>query len=126
FLKDKNGNYLTKKIYNKLWILWAEGRVNGDYEAIETPIGRIPRYEDLKEISARELGKDYTKEEYIKVFSIIIEKYLEKMERMTKIFENVKMSIIFNKELEGQIERLKKARAKFGGEIISPFKFLDI
>ena len=123
FLKDENGNYLTKKIYNKLWILWAEGRVNGDYEAIETPIGRIPKYEGLKEISARELGKDYTKEEYIKVFSIRIEKYLEKMERVSKIFKNVKMPSAFTEELKAQTERLKETKAKFGEDIISPFKF---
>lgn len=126
FLKDENGNYLTGKIYNKLWILWAEGRVNGEYEAIETPIGRIPKYEGLKEISARELGKDYTKEEYIKVFSLRVEKYLKKMERMSKIFENVKMPAAFTRELKAQNERLKKARKKFGVDIISPFKFLDI
>ncbi len=123
FLKDENSNYLTGKIYNKLWILWAEGRVNGEYEAIETPIGRIPKYEDLKEISARELGKDYTKEEYIKVFSIRIEKYLEKMERMSKIFKNVKMPSAFTEELKAQTERLKETKAKFGADIISPFKF---
>jgi len=35
FLKDEKGNYLTGKTYNKLWLLWAEGRVNGDYEAID-------------------------------------------------------------------------------------------
>ncbi|TFB08030.1 phosphoenolpyruvate carboxykinase (GTP) [Candidatus Atribacteria bacterium MT.SAG.1] len=124
FLKDENGNYLTGKIYNKLWILWAEGRVNGDYEVIETPIGRIPKYEDLKEMSARELGKDYTKEEYIKVFSIRIEKYLEKMERMSKIFENVKMPAAFTEELKAQTERLKETKAKFGENIISPSEFL--
>ena len=123
FLKDENSNYLTGKIYNKLWILWAEGRVNGEYEAIETPIGRIPKYEDLKEISAHELGKDYTKEEYIKVFSIRIEKYLEKMERMSEVFKNVKMPSAFTKELKVQTEKLKETKVKFGEDIISPFKF---
>jgi phosphoenolpyruvate carboxykinase (GTP) len=123
FLKDENGNYLTGKIYNKLWILWAEGRVYGEYEAIETPIGRIPKYEDLKEISARELGKDFTKEGYIKVFSIRIEKYLEKMERMSEVFKNVKMPSAFTKELKVQTEKLKETKVKFGEDIISPFKF---
>ncbi|MBA7588775.1 hypothetical protein ES708_30843 [subsurface metagenome] len=112
FLKDENGDYLTKKIYNKLWILWAEGRVNGDYKAIETPVGLIPKYEDLKEISTRELVKDYTKEEYIKVFSVKIEKYLEKIERMSKIFENVKMPAAFTEELKAQTERLEETKSR--------------
>jgi phosphoenolpyruvate carboxykinase (GTP) len=125
FLKDENGNYLTGKIYNKLWILWAEGRVNGDYKALETPIGRIPKYEDLKETAGRELSIDYTEEEYIKVFSLKVEKYLEKMERMSRIFENINMPVTFTQELKAQIERLKEARTKFEEDIISPFEFLD-
>ena len=126
FLKDEKGNYLTGKTYNKLWILWAEGRVNGDYEAIETPIGRIPKYEDLKEITKRELKIDYTEEEYVKVFSIKVEKYLEKMERMSKIFENIQIPAAFTEELKAQTERLRETRTKFGEDIISPFKFFDI
>ena len=125
FLKDEKGNYLTGKTYNKLWILWAEGRVNGDYEAIETPIGQIPEYEDLKEIAKRELKIDYTEEEYVKVFSLKITKYLEKMERMIKIFGNIDMPITFNEELKSQILRLQKTREKYGREIISPFNFLE-
>jgi len=124
FLKDKNDNYLTGKAYNKLWILWAEGRVNGEYEAIKTPIGLIPKYEDLKGIANLELEIDYTEEEYVKVFSIKVDKYLEKMERMKKIFENIEMPEAFNEELKAQITRLKEVREKFGKEIISPFDFL--
>ena len=123
FLKDENGNYLTGKTHNKLWILWAEGRVNGEYKAIETPIGRIPKYEDLKEIANRELKIDYTEEEYVKVFSIKVKKYLEKMERMSKIFENVKIPAAFTEELKAQIRRLKKVRTKSGEDTISPFEF---
>ena len=125
FLKDENGNYLTGKTYNKLWILWAEGRVNGDYEAIETPIGQIPKYEDLKEIAKRELKIDYTEEEYVKVFSLKITKYLEKMERMIKIFGNIDMPVTFNEELKSQILRLQEIKEKYGREVISPFIFLE-
>jgi len=126
FLKDEDGNYLTGKIYNKLWVLWAEGRVNGEHKAIETPVGRIPKYEDLKEIANRKLKADYTEEEYIKVFSIKVEKYLEKMERMSKIFENVKMPVFFTEELKAQIGRLREARTKFGEDTISPTEFSRI
>ena len=123
FLKDENGNYLTGKIYNKLWILWAEGRVNGEYKAIETPIGRIPKYEDLKTLFIRELNKDYTKAEYQKQFFLKLKKYLEKMEMMSKIFENIEMPAAFTEELKAQTERLRETRTKFGEDIISPFQF---
>jgi len=54
-----------------------------------------------------------------------VEKYLEKMERMKKIFENIEMPEAFNKELKNQIIGLKEAKEKFGQEIISPFEFLE-
>ncbi|MBA7539513.1 Phosphoenolpyruvate carboxykinase [GTP] [subsurface metagenome] len=124
FLKDDIGNYLNSKLDKKVWLLWAEGRVYGEYEAIETPAGRIPKYEDLKTLFIRELGKDYTEAEYVQQFSLRVVKYLEKMERMSKIFENIKMPADFTKELKAQTERLKGTKAKFGENIISPSEFL--
>ncbi len=126
FLKDEVGKYLNGKMDKRAWLLWAEGRVHGEYEAIETPVGLIPKYEDLKNLFLRELGKDYNKTEYIQQFSLRVVKYLEKMERMKRIFENTQMPEAFIKELKAQIERLKLAKTKFGEDIISPFQFLDI
>jgi len=126
FLKDDAGNYLNSKLDKKAWLLWAEGRVYGEYEAIETPVGLIPKYEDLKTLFVRELNKDYTEAEYIQQFSLRVVKYLEKMERMSKIFENIQMPAAFTEELKAQIERLKLTKTKFGEDIIPPFQFLDI
>ena len=126
FLKDETGKYLNGKMDKRAWLLWAEGRVYGEYEAIETPVGLIPKYEDLRTLFIRELDKDYTKTEYIQQFFLRVVKYLEKMERMSKIFENIEIPAAFSKELKAQTERLKLAKTKYGEDIISPFKFLDI
>lgn len=126
FLKDESGNYLNSKLDKKVWVLWAEGRVHHEFEAIETPVGRIPKYEDLKTLFIRELNKNYTKAEYLQQFSLRVTKYLEKVERMSKIFENIEMPVAFTEELKTQTERLKETREKFGEDIISPFKFSDI
>lgn len=123
FLKDETAKYLNGKMDKRVWLLWAEGRVYGEYEAIETPVGLIPKYEDLKTLFIRELGKDYTEAEYIQQFSLRVVKYLEKMERMSKIFENIQMPAAFTEELKAQTERLKLAKTKYGEDIISPFKF---
>jgi len=123
FLKGEDGKYLNSKLDKKVWLLWAEGRVNHEYEAIETPVGKIPKYEDLKELFKGELSKNYTEAEYIQQFSLRTGKYLEKMERMTKIFADIKMPNTFTTELKAQIERLKRAREKFRKDIISPFQF---
>jgi len=123
FLKDEPGNYLNSKLDKKVWLLWAEGRVHGEFEAIETPVGLIPKYEDLKTLFIRELDKDYTEAEYIQQFSLRVLKYLEKMERMSKIFENIQMPETFTEELKAQIERLRETRTKFTEDIISPLSF---
>ena len=125
FLKDETGKYLNGKMDKRVWLLWAEGRIYGEYEAIETPVGLIPKYEDLKTLFIRELDKDYTKIEYIQQFSLRVAKYLEKMERMSKIFENIGMPTAFIQELKAQTERLREARIKYSEETISPFNFLD-
>ena len=81
-------------------------------------------YEDLKELFKRGFEKDYSKEEYEQQFSLRVKKYLEKMERMSRIFENINMPVTFTQELKAQIERLKEARAKFEEDVISPFRFV--
>ncbi|MDD5015153.1 MAG: phosphoenolpyruvate carboxykinase domain-containing protein, partial [Atribacterota bacterium] len=124
-LKDQAGKYLNSKLDKKVWVLWAEGRVHNEFEAVKTPVGRIPKYEDLKGLFIRELKKDYSEEEYIQQFSLRVVKYLEKMERMSKIFENIKMPAAFTEELKAQTKRLKSAKIKCRKEIISPFQFLD-
>ncbi len=102
-------------------MVWAEGRVHGEFEAIETPVGRIPLYEDLKSLFLQELNREYAKEDYIKQFSLRIDKYLEKMSRMQNVFSNITMTDTeFNKELENQIERLHKTREEHGKAVVSP------
>jgi|TARA_B100001964_G_C14249320_1_gene609065 phosphoenolpyruvate carboxykinase (GTP) len=122
FLKE-DGNFLNEKTDKKVWLLWMEGRVHDEYEAIETPRGFIPRYEDLKKLFSKVFGKDYSKEEYEKQFSIRILKLLERLDRIESIYkEEENIPEMFHKHLEQQRERLKKAQEKFGKDVISPFE----
>ena len=123
FLKGKDGQYLNSKLDKKVWVLWAEGRVNNEYDAIDTPVGRIPKYEDVKKLFNSEMGREYTRQEYEEQFSLKVAKYLEKMERMIKIFGPIDMPDAFDKELKSQILRLQEIKEAFGKEIISPFDF---
>lgn len=123
FLKNAEGKYLNGKLDKKIWILWAEGRVNGDYDAIETPIGRIPKYEDLKALFKEHLNYNYTEEEYNEQFAIRITKYLEKMDRMTQAFSHIKLPAAFAAEMENQIKRLQEAKAIYG-DVATPDKFM--
>jgi phosphoenolpyruvate carboxykinase (GTP) len=54
----------------RAWLTWLARFAHGDYTGIETPIGFIPKYEDLKEVFATTIDKDYPRDLYDKQFSI--------------------------------------------------------
>jgi phosphoenolpyruvate carboxykinase (GTP) len=126
FLKDKDtGKYVNSPQDKHVWIKWMELRVHGEVDAIKTPTGWIPKYEDLQKLFKQVLKKDYSKEDYIKQFTIRVPENLAKIERVTGFYQaNVSDTPL---ELFGilyvQRERLNKAKGSFG-EYISPEKFI--
>jgi len=125
FLKEVgNGKYLNSPQDKHIWIKWMELRVHGEVEAIKTPTGYIPKYEDLKKLFKQVLNKEYTKEDYVKQFTIRIPENLAKIERVSRFYqENVTDTPL---EMFGQLymqrQRLLDAQEKFG-DYISPLKF---
>lgn len=120
FLKE-DGEFLNHKVDKKVWILWAEGRVHGEYDAIKTPIGYIPKYDDLKELFKKTFDKDYKEEDYQKQFSIRIANFIEKMERMEKIYGDEKnIPNKFNKIIKDQKQKLIDFKEKHGKDIVRP------
>ena len=63
----------------RVWLGWLERRAHGDVDAIETPIGFVPKYEDLKTLFS-EIGKDYPRELYDKQFSFYIDKIVARID----------------------------------------------
>ncbi|MGQ9706401.1 MAG: phosphoenolpyruvate carboxykinase (GTP) [bacterium] len=125
FLKDKDGNYLNEKTDKRVWYKWAERRVHGEVDAIKTPTGYIPKYDDLKSLFREVLNKDYTKDDYNKQFMIRVPENLAKIDRIESIYRTkVKDTpeVVF-KVLEAQRERLNRAKEKFGDYIL-PEKLL--
>jgi len=86
FIKGPDGRYLNEKVDKKIWVIWAEGRVHGEYEAIRTPIGYIPHYKDLATLFKQVFKREYTEAEYNQQFGIRIDKYLEKQARMEDLY----------------------------------------
>ena len=123
FLK-KNEEYLNGMLDKKVWLMWMDGRVHSEFKAIETPVGFVPLFEDLKGMFKEFLGKEYTKKEYNEQFSIRAKKYLEKLDRIEAIFkEEDDIPDGFFMHLKQQKERLREAIEKFG-EVIPPESFL--
>jgi phosphoenolpyruvate carboxykinase (GTP) len=116
FLRNKAGSYLNGMADKKVWILWAELRVNGDVDVVQTPTGFIPRYEDLAKLFKEHLNVQYTQADFIEQFTIRIPENLAKLDRVEKIYKE-KVSdtpqILYDTFAEVR-KRLKDAQTKHG------------
>ena len=125
FLKEvNNGKYLNTPQDKHVWIKWMELRVHNEVNALKTPTGYIPKYEDLQKLFKQVLDKKYPKEDYIKQFAIRVSENLSKIERVQRFYqENVTDTPL---ELFGllymQRQRLLEAQEKYG-DYISPEYF---
>ncbi|HNS32302.1 MAG TPA: phosphoenolpyruvate carboxykinase (GTP) [bacterium] len=124
FLRDKEGKFVNGIRDKHVWIKWMELRVHGEAEAIKTPTGWIPVYSDLVPLFKELTGKDYTKEDYIKQFTIRIPENISRLERVEAYHrEHVKdaPAVLF-RILAEQKKRLQELQEK-SGDYVSPEKF---
>jgi phosphoenolpyruvate carboxykinase (GTP) len=124
FLRDKKGRFVNAPQDKHVWIKWMELRVHGEAGAIRSPTGFLPKYEDLRKLFNRVLSKDYSKEDYIRQFTIRVPENLAKIERVQRFYqENVSDTPAELFELlDQQRQRLVEARERFG-DYISPESF---
>jgi len=122
FLRDKDGKYLNGMADKKVWLLWAELRVNGDVDTIETPTGYMPKYKDLAKLFKENIGTDYTRHDYVEQFTIRTPELLAKIDRIENIYKNQVDNtprIVFDVFARHR-RRLQQARDKHG-DYICPF-----
>jgi phosphoenolpyruvate carboxykinase (GTP) len=124
FLRDKEGEFLNGPQDKHVWIKWMELRAHGEAGAIRSPTGFLPKYEDLRKLFNRVLSRDYSKEDYIKQFTIRVPENLAKIERVQRFYqENVSDTPAELFEiLDQQRKRLLEAKERFG-DYISPENF---
>ena len=124
FLRDKDGKFLNAREDKRVWIKWMELRVHNEVEAVRTPTGLIPRYEDLARLFHQVLKKDYPREAYIAQFTLRVPENLAKIARITEIYRTKVPDTppILFEVMEAQRQRLLEAREKFG-DYISPEAF---
>jgi phosphoenolpyruvate carboxykinase (GTP) len=98
----------------KVWLGWLELRARGDVEAIETPLGFIPKYEDLKELFAG-IDKAYPKELYDKQFAFYVDNILARIDLQEEAYRKehdvpTKLFEIYAEQRAG----LKVLKAQYG------------
>ncbi|MDI6885702.1 MAG: phosphoenolpyruvate carboxykinase (GTP) [archaeon] len=123
FLRDSAGNFMNDKNDKAVWLKWMERRSHKEVEAIKTPTGLIPKYEDLEKLFRAVLNKEYTEEDYIKQFTLRVAENLAKIDRVKEFYET-KVSdtpqAVFT-VLEEQRQRLIMVQENYGN-YVSPFK----
>lgn len=119
FLKDKEGNWISGKEDKNVWVKWMELRVNGDVDALKTPVGYFPKYSDLKRLFKEVLNKDYSEETYKAHFTLRIPENLAKNERIREIYNKVPNApkAIF-KALDEQKQSLGAIQKKLGDYVL--------
>lgn len=98
----------------KVWLGWLELRANGDADAIETPIGFIPKYEDLKKLFDG-IGKEYPKALYDKQFAFYVDNIITRTDALVDSYKKekgipAKAFDIYSEQRKG----LEAFKAKYG------------
>jgi phosphoenolpyruvate carboxykinase (GTP) len=110
----------------KVWLSWLGKRAHGDIGAIETPIGFIPKYKDLKELFSSIIDKEYSKDLYDKQFSIYVDKIQSRIDLQREAFgkeENLPEQLF--KVYDEWSEGLAALKQKFGA-VVTPDQLLEI
>jgi phosphoenolpyruvate carboxykinase (GTP) len=109
----------------KPWLTWLERRSHNDVKAINSPVGYLPLYEDLKTIFNETIDKEYTEELYNKHFSLYIDNILARIELQEKAYNEEKncprrIFEIYEEQRTG-LEALKE---KYGS-IVTPEQLIE-
>ena len=125
FLTDEARGGNSKKLLGekrdvKAWMAWLERRAHNEVDAIETPIGYLPKYTDLKELFKSKINKAYPEKLYEKQFSLYIDNIIGRVDLQIEAYskeDNIPQRLF--DILKKQKEALETLKAKFG-PIVTP------
>ena len=104
----------------KAWMGWLEKRAHGEVDAIDTPIGYLPKYEDLKALFKSRIDKEYPEELYEKQFSLYIDNIVARVDLQIEAYgkeKNIPPQLF--DILKRQRQELMALKDKFG-PIVTP------
>jgi phosphoenolpyruvate carboxykinase (GTP) len=108
----------------KVWLGWLAKRAKGEVGAIDTPVGYLPKYDDLKALFSAVISKEYPRELYDKQFSIYVDKIQGRIDLQREAFgkeENIpaKLFEVYDEWAAG----LATLKEKYGA-IVTPDQLL--
>ncbi len=104
----------------KVWLSWLERYAHREVKRIETPIGHLPLYDDLKLLFKQIIDKEYPHELYIKQFSLYVDNIIKRLDFQIEAYSREKnIPDTLFKVLHGQKAELMLLR-QHRGAIVSP------
>jgi len=106
----------------KAWLSWLEKYAHKEVEAIATPIGWIPKFEDLALLFQDKVGKAYPEDLYVKQFSLYIDKITARIDLLKAAYgkeANVPKALF--EVLEEQREGLMALKEAYGS-VVTPIR----
>ena len=119
FLRDRDGEFVNGVRDKHVWVKWMELRVHNDVDAVRTPTGFIPHFEDLRRLFREILQKEYSQQDYVSQFSIRVRENLGKLDRVEKFHRETVADAppeVF-RVLGEQRQRLLDAQERFGDQV---------
>jgi len=130
FLTEEARGGTSKKLLGekkdvKAWMAWLERRAHKEVDAIDTPVGYLPKYEDLKDLFKSKIDKEYPEDLYVKQFSLYIDNILARVDLQIEAYGK-------EKNIPPQLfDILKKQRAELTalkekyGPIVTPKQMMN-
>jgi phosphoenolpyruvate carboxykinase (GTP) len=130
FLSDEARGGNSKKLLGekkdvKAWMAWLERRAHQEVDAIETPIGYLPKYEDLKKLFKERIDKEYSEDLYFKQFSLYIDNIVARIDLQVEAYgkEQHIPARLFD-ILKKQRDELAALKEKYG-PVVTPQQLVD-
>jgi phosphoenolpyruvate carboxykinase (GTP) len=110
----------------KVWLAWLERHAHNDVDVIKTPIGNLPKFNDLKSLFHSIINKEYTEELYIKQFSLYIDNIVARIDMQAEAYGKEpdlpeRLFEVLNKQRKG----LMALRDKYG-PIVTPSQLEEL
>ena len=108
----------------KVWLAWLERLAHNEVPFILTPIGKLPKYEDLKTLFKSIIDKDYTEELYEKQFSLYLDNIIGRIDLQIAAYgkeQNIPQKIF--DVLNEQKQDLLALKEKYGA-VVKPTQLM--
>ncbi|MBL0714724.1 MAG: phosphoenolpyruvate carboxykinase (GTP), partial [Desulfosarcina sp.] len=107
----------------KVWLGWLEQLAHKEVSTIETPVGYLPKYEDLKTLFATIIDKAYPEDLYTRQFSLYIDNIIGRIDLQKEAYgkdEDIPPTLfeILDRQREGLV-----ALKAVHGPIVTPQSF---